>query len=718
MAKPTNQRILEWLHQFDDSLQNAWDVPRECSIPGIADAIGVVRSALHNPIKDLQKSNLLLSKQAHVINGGSRKRTVHFITKKGREYCKNINKISNSSEIFGNPPNLIKLIGRDKELKIIIEKLNKNNLILISGIAGIGKTAIVRTLIENESEKGVSAKWYSANSLSSPKTMVETWLGIKKLSSNIEDLFSVIKLENNNQILVIDNYDTITPRFRNEVLELLEKLASPKIKIVIISRPPYPKNFRSYLDIGGLDNKSSEELLEGFSRPEIKSMIEYFDGHPLGLTMTKKDIPFEKIKKDIENYFDKEVLQTLDENILSTVHELAIQPEPIGVEFLSHKDHLADLDNLSLITYHEDKIQLQNLIKNIVISKLKINDKEKLHNKFTIYLSKFKSDDSRFLRLFHEVKSGIKCNQDWINTNAVDICMEFPSKSSALFHEKINENNTSGDFFWFASISECELGNGANARNLFSQARNLGISEDKVLMSSKLDCRILRLNGNIEKSEKTLINMPFSCELDRIKFLIGEVSRKIDDRIPNQKPKINSIKLLEELNLNSLTIDEKRSCLIAIAVIKHTFYLYNNELNDAYEIRREMSRLTSKDSDILKEMELKNAIINGKNVDITTESNLRNIGLICWMLEFGTTNKLELLSKFKLIIENNPELSERQAGRRALALFWTWTGILNESKRALAWAQAIGRWASSECYNASKSLQKKLQAWLKETGRA
>ena len=131
-----------------------------------------------------------------------------------------------------------------------------------------------------------------------------------------------------------------------------------------------------------------------------------------------------------------------------------------------------------------------------------------------------------------------------------------------------------------------------------------------------------------------------------------------------------------------------------------------------------MSRLTSKDSDILKEMELKNAIINGKNVDITTESNLRNIGLICWMLEFGTTNKLELLSKFKLIIENNPELSERQAGRRALALFWTWTGILNESKRALAWAQAIGRWASSECYNASKSLQKKLQAWLKETGRA
>ncbi len=117
-------------------------------------------------------------------------------------------------------------------------------------------------------------------------------------------------------------------------------------------------------------------------------------------------------------------------------------------------------------------------------------------------------------------------------------------------------------------------------------------------------------------------------------------------------------------------------------------------------------------------MELKNAIISGKNINLNNENSLRNVGLICWMLEFGKNNKSELLLRFKTIIENNPELNERQAGRRGIALFWTWVGILDDSRRALAWSQAISRWSSSECYEAAKSLQKKLQNWLKETGRA
>ena len=45
-------------------------------------------------------------------------------------------------------------------------------------------------------------------------------------------------------------------------------------------------------------------------------------------------------------------------------------------------------------------------------------------------------------------------------------------------------------------------------------------------------------------------------------------------------------------------------------------------------------------------------------------------------------------------------------------------GIVNEEERPFAWTQAISRWNSAECYNASKELQEKLHFWLKETGRA
>ena len=79
---------------------------------------------------------------------------------------------------------------------------------------------------------------------------------------------------------------------------------------------------------------------------------------------------------------------------------------------------------------------------------------------------------------------------------------------------------------------------------------------------------------------------------------------------------------------------------------------------------------------------------------------------------------INLLTQLKTIIENNPEIEDRPSGRRSIALYWTWLGILDESKRPFAWTQAIGMWNSSECYNASKTLQNDLHKWLKETGRA
>ena len=44
------RRILARLAQFGDEMQEAWDVPRELSLPGLAESLGVVRSALHIPL--------------------------------------------------------------------------------------------------------------------------------------------------------------------------------------------------------------------------------------------------------------------------------------------------------------------------------------------------------------------------------------------------------------------------------------------------------------------------------------------------------------------------------------------------------------------------------------------------------------------------------------------------------------------------------------------
>ena len=78
------ERLLRWLGNYSASLEKAWDVTREISLPGISESLGVVRSALNVPLTKLEKQDLVFKRMAHVIGGGSRRRNVYHLTEKGR----------------------------------------------------------------------------------------------------------------------------------------------------------------------------------------------------------------------------------------------------------------------------------------------------------------------------------------------------------------------------------------------------------------------------------------------------------------------------------------------------------------------------------------------------------------------------------------------------------------------------------------------------------
>ena len=44
MLSRGQERLLRYLGTFPDALSKAWDVPRDVSLPGLSDAMGVVRS--------------------------------------------------------------------------------------------------------------------------------------------------------------------------------------------------------------------------------------------------------------------------------------------------------------------------------------------------------------------------------------------------------------------------------------------------------------------------------------------------------------------------------------------------------------------------------------------------------------------------------------------------------------------------------------------------
>ena len=117
MLTDSEARLVRLLATFPENLEKAWDVPRDLSLPGLAERLGVVRSALNPHITSLENNGLVSTRQTHVIGGGHRKRTVVHLTEKGRNVAKELEPeliIDSRGKMYGSIPNLNHLYVRDE----------------------------------------------------------------------------------------------------------------------------------------------------------------------------------------------------------------------------------------------------------------------------------------------------------------------------------------------------------------------------------------------------------------------------------------------------------------------------------------------------------------------------------------------------------------------------------------------------------------------------
>ena len=164
MLAGTRARILRLLARYPEDLEEAWDVPRDLSLPGLAEGLGLVRSALHEPLKSLEKSGLIFTRSAHVIDGGSRRRNVVHITAKGRQQAELVAVEFGDVGIKVNDGE--KLQGRTAELIALKAALKDDGFAIVTGMPGIGKTALLLEL-EN-SLVGSSSSRYPFQDSSDP----------------------------------------------------------------------------------------------------------------------------------------------------------------------------------------------------------------------------------------------------------------------------------------------------------------------------------------------------------------------------------------------------------------------------------------------------------------------------------------------------------------------------------------------------------------------
>ena len=250
MVSKAQLRILAWLSQHPDSLAKSWDVSREISLPGIAEGIGVVRSALNIPLTKLEQDELIAKRMAHVVGGGNRRRQVYHITNHGRlvlaENDTEFTKQAPECKIHGSPPMFAEIFGRKEERSVCQEILLSDSL-MVTGMPGIGKSAFIFSLCGELTGKH-RVRWAVAEQFSDYNSIVSSWYPDEVVPKDIDAICHL--LQSSNDLLVIDDINLISNRHIQSVQEMVNKLSNmAQIRMILISREtsglfPNFKNFK------------------------------------------------------------------------------------------------------------------------------------------------------------------------------------------------------------------------------------------------------------------------------------------------------------------------------------------------------------------------------------------------------------------------------------------------------------------------------------------
>ena len=116
--------------------------------------------------------------------------------------------------------------------------------IIISGIAGIGKSTIARQVSENLRDNGHTVHWANSNMFTDVVGLTNSWnfFSESAMPNEIDNILESLK-NKSKTLLVLDDLDQIHPRHVGELETFLQKLGElPGISVMMCGRTPLPLN--------------------------------------------------------------------------------------------------------------------------------------------------------------------------------------------------------------------------------------------------------------------------------------------------------------------------------------------------------------------------------------------------------------------------------------------------------------------------------------------
>ena len=609
MVSKARLRILAWLSKHPDSLEKSWDVSREISLPGIAEGIGVVRSALNVPLTKLEQDDLIFKRMAHVIGGGNRRRQVYHITNNGRsilaEHDMQLSVPEKSSKILGSPPPISTVFGRKEETRACREILLNGSLV-VTGMPGIGKSTFILGLCQELTSQR-KVRWAVAEQFSDYYSIVTSWYPEQPVPEDVDAICHMI--QHSNDLLVIDDVNLISQRHIESVHNLLHQLTkSGDIRVILISRESSGifTNFENF-KLDALDLKSCCEMLgEEMAMAEREKVVNSLGHHPLALKLYQPGYNIPESSTDVIKYVENVVLNALSDEQKRMVSRLSLEPIMMAAENSIAASDIELLDEQNLVRWKDNLFELQHLIRNVTRKNIALDERLDAHRLLAKHWKSQQSKGAVENYLYHLSRYDTAgfITQLSIELESID---DLDSAALAtIVAESIEHHRGQTDLLYFESKIAAFRFEPSIIR------KNLAALKGNELLEMELHLALIEGRGDdyeMKLSELLAVTSP----LQRARLLITSASRILEDRLPTSpiEPDLRTKveHYLKQIDLKQ--IDQGRqSVIVAISIIKHSIAMAELDFAKGEDIIESMIGVGSIDDSIVVNLRTKKAISN------------------------------------------------------------------------------------------------------------
>ena len=720
-----NQRqlaIIVHLSGFGRDLEESWDVPRAISLAGIAEHLGVVRSALHPPLKSLEADGLVSSRSAHVI-GAPRRRKVFHVTDRGREEARAGEKKPRKSRgrSVGPVPDTTKLHGREEIVSSISSGLSEGSSYLLEGLPGIGKTSVATAVSNSLIDDGWLVRWATCQTDSDSSSISRMWLGGRAPTS--KDAI-VTRVDSKKTLLVLDEAQQSSGRLVEGIREILEACSETSAVILAVTRAPNPfpdiSGFES-IRLEGLQTELARDLLPlEMDDEQAIEVCEAMDGHPLGIKLWSPDDELPG-SGAVQEYVEAQVLRRLSQSGASSLDELSLSPLPLEVEEMLEPGGTEELDESAILRWAGTLVEPHHLVRNVRRASLMDGGAEDIHSKLAEMWSKRAGSRARRMEAHHRLESGTDVDPEWVAKSVNEIVTDDSAAAAVVLQQAISTNPEEALFELAADIA-LERGEPKIASEYIESM------EDGPRRDLRM-ARLARIEGEWDRADELEASAISGLDPgDRVRAEISSLVRNYDDRLPGSDSRADAQTLLagaDSVRLSDLEEGDRELASLVLDLLRHSLALDSGDLEEASRTRDSIEGRMGAEDPRLLFLDLRSRLSAGAEaeefLDEALEAARSHIE--------SSTDPLERLRSIHLsleacseppnwLIEAHSSFDPESLGdslaphRRAKAHWWFWRGVTNRDDRLSSWKEAIVRLRSTGCGKAARDLTQRLSREL------